>query len=382
MDTLNERLMMQAQYANIGGVESLWLTHTVANAGATSLAAPRWYQINVTGGNVVTSGPLQQSTWAPDTSYSRWMGSLAVDKLGNMALGYSRASATAYPAIYYAGRLASDPVSTLGQSETLLHQGIGYQCCTFSDGSANERWGDYSAMTIDPDGCTFWYTTQYYDSRATTNAGNNWQTRIGAFRFANCSVAPDFNLSAAPPTFSICVGSAASYTVTLDALNGFSSAVTLAASGHPAGAVATFSPNPVTPPGSSTLTIGNTAGVPRARTRSPSPARRGGLTHAGNVTLNVATPLAAAPALTAPAASSTGVATTPAFTWNAVAGAISYDLQVATDPAFNTLVIQQTGLTGTSYTPAGALASGTAYYWRVARSTSAARAPMRRWPRS
>jgi hypothetical protein len=193
LDTLQERLMVQAQYTNIGGVESLWLTHTVANAGATSLAAPRWYQINVTGGTVVTSAPLQQSTWAPDTSYSRWMGSLAVDNAGNMALGYSRASSAAYPAIYYAGRLAGDPASTLSQSETLLYQGLGYQCCTFSDGvTKNSRWGDYSAMTIDPDGCTFWYTTEYYDSKATTNAGNNWQTRIGSFRFptANCPSNP------------------------------------------------------------------------------------------------------------------------------------------------------------------------------------------------
>ena len=141
---------------------------------------PRWYQINVTGGTVVTSAPIQQSTWVPDTSYSRWMGSLAVDTNGNMALGYSRASSTAYPAIYYAGRLANDPASTLGQGETLLHQGLGYQCCTFSNGSTNSRWGDYSAMTIDPDGCTFWYTTEYYDSKSTTNAGNNWQN---AYRF-------------------------------------------------------------------------------------------------------------------------------------------------------------------------------------------------------
>jgi len=66
LDTLRERLMVQSQYTNIGGVESLWLTHTVANPTNSGLAAPRWYQLNVTGGTVVTSGPLQQSTWAPD----------------------------------------------------------------------------------------------------------------------------------------------------------------------------------------------------------------------------------------------------------------------------------------------------------------------------
>ena len=365
LDTLGERLMMQAQYTNMGGVESLWLTHTVANAGATSLAAPRWYQINVTDGTVVTSAPIQQSTWVPDASYSRWMGSLAVDTNGNMALGYSRASSTAYPAIYYAGRLASDPAGTLGQSESLLHQGLGYQCCTFSNGSTNSRWGDYSAMTIDPDGCTFWYTTEYYDSKSTTNAGNNWQTRIGSFRFAGCSVTPDFNLSAAPATQNACAGSDAAYTVTLNALNGFNSPVTLNATSLPAGTTAAFAPNPTTPPGSSTLTVGNTAAASAGTYNITLTGTSGALSHAADVTLNLATDLPAAAALTAPADGSTGLATTPTFTWNAVAGATSYDIQIATDAAFGSVVASATGLTSASFSPVSALSYDIVYYWRV-----------------
>ena len=188
LDTLRERLMVQSQYTNIGGVESLWLTHTVANPTNSGLAAPRWYQLNVTGGTVVTSGPLQQSTWAPDSTASRWMASVAVDKNGNMAIGYSAASSTLFPAIRYAGRLAGDPASTLGQSETSLVEGTASQCCNFSNGSVNNRWGDYSAMTIDPDGCTFWYTNEYYLSpQPTTLAQDDWQTRIGSFKFPNCT---------------------------------------------------------------------------------------------------------------------------------------------------------------------------------------------------
>ena len=188
LDTLRERLMMQSQYTNLGSVESLWLTHTVANPLNTALASPRWYQLNVTGGTVVTTGPLQQSTWAPDSAVARWMPSLAVDKDGNMAIGYSASSATMFPAIRYAGRLSTDPASTLGQSETSLIEGTASQCCNFSDGSINNRWGDYSAMTIDPDGCTFWYTTQYYESpQPTSSGGNNWQTRIGSFKYPSCT---------------------------------------------------------------------------------------------------------------------------------------------------------------------------------------------------
>src|SRR4029453_5770433 len=189
LDTLRERLMVQSQYTNRAGGESLWLTHTVANPSNSSLTSPRWYQIQIdpANGNVVTSGPLQQSTWAPDSTIARWMPSLAVDKNGNRAIGYPAASSTLFPAIRYAGRLASDPANTLGQSETSLIEGNGSQCCTFSNGSPNNRWGDYSAMTIDPDGCTFWYTNEYYATQPTPqlNQNNDWQTRIGSFIFPN-----------------------------------------------------------------------------------------------------------------------------------------------------------------------------------------------------
>ena len=188
LDTLRERLMVQNQYVNRAGAESLWLTHTVANPGNSALTSPRWYQINVTGGNVVTAGPVQQSTWQPDSTVARWMPSLAVDKDGDMAIGYSVASSLLFPGIRYAGRLASDPLHTLGQSETSLIEGSASQCCNFSSGAVNNRWGDYSAMTIDPDGCTFWYTTEYYQSpQPTTLATDNWQTRIGSFKFGSCA---------------------------------------------------------------------------------------------------------------------------------------------------------------------------------------------------
>jgi hypothetical protein len=184
LDTLTYRLMMQNQYTNIGGRESLWLTHTVGNGGSPNVAQVRWYEVPVTGGTV--SAVRQQSTFAPD-SKNRFMPSLAVDKVGNMAIGYSVSDSTMSPAIRYAGRLASDPLSTLGQSETSLIEGTGFQCCNFSDGTVNHRWGDYSAMTIDPDGCTFWFTTEYADAQPTTLREDNWKTRIGSFKYANCA---------------------------------------------------------------------------------------------------------------------------------------------------------------------------------------------------
>lgn len=183
LDTLTYRLMMQNQYTNLNGRESLWLTHTIGNGGG--VAQVRWYELPVTGGAI--GSVRQQSTWAPD-SLNRFMPSLAVDKKGDLAIGYSVSDASMYPALRIAGRLAGDPLNTLTQGEQTMVQGGGFQCCTFGDGSTNNRWGDYSAMTIDPsDGCTFWYTGEYYDAHPTTLAGDNWLTRIGSFQLPGCS---------------------------------------------------------------------------------------------------------------------------------------------------------------------------------------------------
>ncbi|MGB8648205.1 MAG: hypothetical protein WCF84_23410 [Anaerolineae bacterium] len=178
VDGLGDRLMVQVQYRNIGGTESLWTTHTVANTASTgSVTGIRWYQLNVTGGTIQTT-PVQQSTFKPDSNF-RWMPSLAVDKFGNMAVGYSIASSTMYPGLRYTGRLSTDPTNQLPQGETTLIAGTGSQSGGFN------RWGDYSAMTVDPnDDCTFWYTNEYYKT-----TGSNWQTRIGSFQYPQCTFA-------------------------------------------------------------------------------------------------------------------------------------------------------------------------------------------------
>jgi Carboxypeptidase regulatory-like domain/Putative Ig domain/FG-GAP-like repeat/Ig-like domain CHU_C associated len=182
LDVLQIRNMMQNQYTSLGGAESLWTTHTVRRGNTTGFAAPRWYQTDVTSGTV-NPNITQAATWDPDGAnvIYRFMPSLAVDRAGDMALGYSTSSSTTKPAIKYAGRLATDPINTLGQSEQLLIQGTGTQLGNCG-GAACIRWGDYSAMTLDPDGCTFWYTNLYYAAD-----GLNHQTRIGSFAFPSCT---------------------------------------------------------------------------------------------------------------------------------------------------------------------------------------------------
>jgi hypothetical protein len=180
LDALQIRAMMQNQYTNFGGTESLWLPHTVRRANTTGFAAPRWYQVNVTGGTVNASIP-QAATWDPDGAnvLHRWMPSLALDRAGNMAMGYSVSSSTTFPSIRYAGRLAADPVNTFSQTEQILFTGTASQTTT-------TRWGDYSSMTLDPDGCTFWYTNQYANP-ANQASNMRWLTKFGSFSFAGCT---------------------------------------------------------------------------------------------------------------------------------------------------------------------------------------------------
>ncbi|MEA2163467.1 MAG: hypothetical protein QOK37_1594 [Thermoanaerobaculia bacterium] len=181
LDVLQIRAMVQNQYTNFGGTESLWIPHTVRRGNTSGFAAPRWYQVNVTGGAVNPAIP-QAATWDPDNAnvVNRFMPSLALDRAGNMAMGYSTSSGTVFPSIMYAGRLAADAVNTFSQTEQTFFTGTASQTGT-------TRWGDYSAMTLDPDGCTFWYTTEYANP-ADQTFNHRWLTKFGSIgAFPGCT---------------------------------------------------------------------------------------------------------------------------------------------------------------------------------------------------
>ena len=175
LDSLADRLMFRLAYRNFTDHESLVVSHSVkvGTSKQNPYTGVRWYEVRSPGGTPVV---YQQSTYSPDTTY-RWLGSVAMDKQGNMALGYSASSSTIHPAIRYTGRLATDPLSTM-QAESSIVEGTGSQ-----SGSNLSRWGDYSAMTIDPvDDCTFWYTNEYLK----TTGAFNWSTRLQSFKFSTC----------------------------------------------------------------------------------------------------------------------------------------------------------------------------------------------------
>lgn len=176
LDSLADRAMYRFAYRNLGTSESLVVNHAVkiGTNKRSSYTGTRWYELRVS--PTGTASVYQQSTYAPDST-SRWMGSIAMDKMGNIALGYSASSGTIKPALRYATRLASDALNTLS-NETTIVQGGGAQF-----GNNLTRWGDYSHMSVDPvDDCTFWYTSEYLKA----DGSFNWNTRIHSFKIAGC----------------------------------------------------------------------------------------------------------------------------------------------------------------------------------------------------
>lgn len=184
LDSISDRLMHRLAYRNFGAHESLVTNHTV-NVGtgtdiATHQAGVRYYELQraLPGGAFAVQ---EQATFAPDAD-NRWMGSAAQDKDGNLAVGYSVSSDTTFPSIRYAARLATDPPGGLFQGETTLIAGTGVQRTTSS------RWGDYSAMSVDPlDDCTFWYTNEYYTAASQAASTAGWVTHIGSFTIPTCT---------------------------------------------------------------------------------------------------------------------------------------------------------------------------------------------------
>ncbi len=169
VDALGDRLMFRLAYRNYGDHESLVANHTVKGGDRGAL---RWYEIRNPGG---TPNVYQQAT-ITDPSVSYWLGSIAQDIAGNTAVGFSVSSHDVFPSVYIAGRAASNPLNA-------MYGPLGIVDGTGSQFQSYHRWGDYSAMTIDPtDDCTFWYTQEYYG----TNSSFNWKTRIGSFKFDNC----------------------------------------------------------------------------------------------------------------------------------------------------------------------------------------------------
>src|SRR6476469_8871760 len=173
-----QRPTFRLAYRNFKNYESMVTNQSVE--ALPGVAGVRWYELRRTG---AVYSLYQQGTYAPGDGVHRWMGSIAQDRLGDMALGYSVVNGVdVFPGIRFTGRLAGDTLGNMTMAEGTVINGTGVQTTT------NSRWGDYTDMSVDPvDDCTFWYVNEYYQVSGTATDGRPWQTRIAHFKWPGCN---------------------------------------------------------------------------------------------------------------------------------------------------------------------------------------------------
>lgn len=187
----------------------LWTTQTIScNPGKGTRNCVRWAQIDPTSVepapdqtafplDASVNGVVQAGVFGSDFDY-RSFPSIAANSCNDMAVGYSysrapgKAGATWYPSIFVTGRQSADPLGYVGGERMLKKAKTAYSSFQDNGGTAPERWGDYTGMTLDPDGTTFWYAGQYAGGKPAVSvvSGNdlaNWGTYVGSFKFPGCN---------------------------------------------------------------------------------------------------------------------------------------------------------------------------------------------------
>lgn len=367
---------------------SLVVNHTVV--GGSQQAAIRWVHFDLSDHGAAPPVPtaldksiVDQGVFAPDANH-RWMGGIAIDKSGDIGVGFSNSSSSSNPQIETTGRLLSDPAGTL-RDEQNCTTGV----AAGSQRSSSGRWGDYSSMSVDPvDQCRFYYTSEYYAA----SSSSSWRTRVCSFKFPTCGD-PDYAVVAdSPKRIEMCGATAAAdpaYALRAGVLNGFTGSVALTANGLPGAVTPTFATNPIAAPGSSNLTLTGGAALPTGEYAFSIDGVSGALTRSvGGFSLGISAYGPGRPQLVAPADTSTGAKVRPTLSWQEVPTTItdrlfgdgfdgvalpttvptspsnSYLVEVATDAAFANIVARAT-VVGTTWAVNVGLNTMTQYFWRV-----------------
>lgn len=303
---------------------------------------------------------VNQGEYGPDAT-DRWMPGISIDRDGNIGLAYSvsNSGTGTFPGVRFTTRRNTDIANTM-RDEQVCVDGGGAQTST------SGRWGDYSSLSVDPvDECTFWASVEYQ----LTTAQRNWSNRVCSFRVDGCggpSVSLDVNV-----TKNMGVCSATTDVVTYDygltAINGFNETVNLSLANEPAGSVINFPGGTAVSsfPNTGTFELSNLTGLASSETDVTLTAMSTSITDTLDYHLSVsAAATNTAATLTLPANNAIDAELIPTFVWTAIADALSYRLEVATDLAFSNIILS-TETTSLSLLSPQAFDVNTTFYWRI-----------------
>ncbi len=169
LTAINQMMMYRVQYRRFASYESI-LMNFVTDVNGADLGGIRWCEVRKTTGSWFL---YQEGTFAPADGLNRWMGTIAQDKFGNIALGYAVTSGTKFPSLRITGRKLNDPLGQMTEPEI--------EVATGSNRSNSTRWGDYFHLTVDPvTDENFWLNGMY------STGTQDWRTRVAHFKFNNC----------------------------------------------------------------------------------------------------------------------------------------------------------------------------------------------------
>jgi hypothetical protein len=202
LDGIGGTLMYRAQMKSWSGYNSVLLNWGVKVS--TTQRSIKWCELRQNQTTGVWS-MYQEGIYTPDAD-TRWMGSITMDNNGSIGMNYLKSNSTStYPGLYYSGRRTCDPLGTLPVTEALIVAGTGFQ-------TGANRVGDYAQTTLDPDGVTFWGTSEYMGGTSGSSAA---RTRIFSYQIPACATnAVGVIINITNGTNPTCVGQALTFTAT------------------------------------------------------------------------------------------------------------------------------------------------------------------------
>lgn len=356
--------MHRSTYRNLGDREVITLS-TNQPAGVFqgyndpqlgALFGATWIELERIGGASSPWVRSDQGNFSLGDGVSRFMAAVNVDNAGNLGLAYSAISeaGNVFPSLRYTGRLRDDPEQTMPIAETTMASGVAAQTAT----GVFQRWGDYFDMSIDPDGCRFWFTGTYMDDAT-------WGTRVTAFQHDSCG-APNFGFNGPSNTFKVCNTSTTALpaqNVQVNSQNGYWRDVQLGFAALPAGITANVNPTSIRPSGAVAANISVAAGTAPGLYAANLQGSEGALTNQFNFQIDVDAPTLAGN-LSAPANAATSQPSIVRLQWEAIAGADDYVVEVDTDNTFAP-PLTMSRISSSSFLDTDLLAGNTTYFWRV-----------------